>query len=186
MGDKGGGTEHDVYIIDEGSVPIVIRSTIMDSYGFRGRSPAQYLKRLSDYNTVFPGIQTRMIGVSLNSRGSGVIWTAQLFVEGTEFNDDEQLQREMEGRGWERIDKDYDENIIYRHLQTGVVIRDVHGGNVLKKGKEIYPIDVVVTDLGSLFIDATLYETANQVCVLLHDGYKQWFSKTELMDTRRE
>lgn len=148
LGERGGGSEHDVYVTGEEGHLVVIRSTIQDSYGFRGRSPAQYLKRLKDYNRVFPALQTRMIGVSQNARGNGVIWTAQPFIEGREFEDDRALQEEMERRGWERIDKDFDENILYRHAGSGVVIRDAHGGNVLVKGDELFPVDVIVDDVG--------------------------------------
>uniref|UniRef100_UPI003783A4D9 hypothetical protein n=1 Tax=Prosthecobacter sp. TaxID=1965333 RepID=UPI003783A4D9 len=33
---------------------------------------------------------------------------------------------------------------------TGAIIRDAHAGNILVKSKELFPIDVIVTDLGSL------------------------------------
>jgi hypothetical protein len=54
-----GGREHDVYQIAGGDEDIIIRSTINDSFGFAGRSPAQYLGRLRDYNYMFPELQTR-------------------------------------------------------------------------------------------------------------------------------
>jgi|GEM_PF-6987949 len=146
LGKKGGGSEHDVYFAGTAKNPIVIRSTIQDSYGFRHRSPAQYLKRLQDFNAAFPGIQMRMIGVSQNARGNGVIWTAQPFVEGREFKDEKALQKELEARGWERLGSDTN----YRHIETGVVITDAHGSNILKKGRELFPIDVIVSNLGSL------------------------------------
>jgi len=38
FGPKGGGTEHDVYVLDDSKNAVVIRSTIHDSYGFRRRS----------------------------------------------------------------------------------------------------------------------------------------------------
>ncbi len=149
LGTSGGGTEHDVYIPGK-DADIVIRSTILDSYGFMGRSPAQYLQRLENYNTAFPAIQTRMIGVSRNTRGNGVIWTAQPFVEALELKDDKRLQSLLEAKGWVRIDGPGDDNIVYRHTPTGAIIRDAHTGNILVKGQELYPIDVIVTDLGSL------------------------------------
>jgi hypothetical protein len=143
---KGGGSEHDVYIVGVEGGFIVIRSTIKDSYGFSHRSPAQYLKRLQDYNKAFPGIQTRMIGVSKNSRGNGVIWTAQPFVEGRVFNEESALQKALESKGWERQGSD----TIYRHKDTGVVMRDAHSSNVLHQGAELFPIDVIVTDTGNI------------------------------------
>lgn len=115
-----------------------------------GRSPAQYLQRLQHYNAAFPGIQTRLIGVSRNTRGNGVIWTAQPFVEALELKDDKRLQSLLEAKGWVRIDGPGDDNIVYRHTPTGAIIRDAHTGNILVKGQELYPIDVIVTDLGSL------------------------------------
>lgn len=42
LGEKGGGSEHDVWMAGTDANPIVIRSTIQDSYGFHHRSPAQY------------------------------------------------------------------------------------------------------------------------------------------------
>jgi hypothetical protein len=143
---SGGGSEHDVYVAGEAGCLVVIRSTINDSYGYRMRSPAQYLRRLQNYNAVFPGIQTRLIGVAQNSRGNGVVWTAQPFVEGRAFNDERRLQEALELRGWERLGSD----TIYRHKETGVVFHDAHSDNVLYRGNEIYPIDVIVTDVGSL------------------------------------
>lgn len=141
---NGGGSEHDVYVTGGTGCLVVIRSTINDSYGYRRRSPAQYLRRLQDYNTVFPGIQTRLIGVAQNTRGNGVIWTAQPFVEGRAFKDERSLQEALEKRGWERLGSD----TIYRHRETGVVFHDAHSDNVLYRGNEIYPIDVIVTDAG--------------------------------------
>lgn len=137
---RAGGHEHDVYLAGrDPSTLLVIRNTVKDSYGFAHRSPAQYLKRLEDYNRAFPDIQTRVIGVSTNERGNGVIWTVQPFVDGHEFDSDADLRKAMEGHGWERgVD------ITYKHRRTGVVIHDAHTGNILWKGNELFPVDVVV------------------------------------------
>ena len=143
---SGGGSEHDVYVAGGVGSLIVLRSTINDSYGYRLRSPAQYLRRLQNYNSVFPGLQTRLIGVAQNSRGNGVIWTAQPFVEGQAFQDEQSLQTALEKHGWERLGSD----TIYKNKATGVVIHDAHSDNVLHRGNDIYPIDVIVTELGSL------------------------------------
>jgi len=145
-----GGSEHDVYVVGKPPFTLIIRSTIEDSYGFRGRSPVQYLKRLEDYNRVFPGLQIRMIGASHNSRGNGVLWTAQTFVEGREFREEKKLEQEMARRGWERIDSAFDQQIRYRHLSSGVIIRDAHGGNVLLSRGQLFPIDVIIDDVGTI------------------------------------
>lgn len=75
-----GGSEHKVYL--DAVEGVVFRKTINDSYGFSYKSPAQYLKRLVDYATLFPEIEMALIGVSKNERGNGVVWTRQNFVEG--------------------------------------------------------------------------------------------------------
>ena len=147
LGKRAGGTEHDVYILDDGKYPLVIRNTILDSYGFAHSSPAQYLKRLEDYNRVFPSLQVRVIGVSTNVRGNGVVWTAQPFVAGREFKSDAALRKAMEARGWARISGD----TVYRHKETGVVISDAHTGNVLYRGGELYPIDVIIEEIPDSF-----------------------------------
>jgi hypothetical protein len=160
--DKTGGSEHDVRITKVKGNRVVLRNTIKDSFGFDGRSPAQYLKRLENYNELFPALQVRVIGVSRNKRGNGVIWTAQPFVEGKQFPNDAALHTELRKKGWERIDKDYDENIIFRHKASGVVMRDVHKGNVLQAGKELYPIDVIIDEVpAGGFTNTTIVATRN-------------------------
>ncbi len=62
------GSEHDVYVVGKTQNILVIRNTIKDSYGFAHNSPAQYLQRLAHHNSVFPGLQVRVIGVSQNAR----------------------------------------------------------------------------------------------------------------------
>jgi hypothetical protein len=140
---KSGGSEHDVYLFPDTDISVVVRSTIKDSYGMGFSSPAQYLKRIEDYNTVFPEHPIKVIGVSLNRRGNGVVWTAQPFVAGREFDSESDLQQALEDAGWERISS----NTIYRHKKTGVVISDAHSGNVLFHNNGLYPIDVIIEEV---------------------------------------
>lgn len=133
------GSEHDVYLLQSNGGAVIIRNTIRDSYGFVHRSPAQYLKRLEDYNQLFPGIQIRVIGVSGNMRGNGVIWTIQPFVEGREFPNDAALRKALCSRGWDHV-----KDITFIHKHTGIVIEDAHCGNVLERDDQLYPIDVIV------------------------------------------
>ena len=67
-------------------------------------------------------------------------------MEGRAFKDEKSLQVALEQRGWERQGSD----TIYRNKETGVVIHDAHSDNVLHRRNEIYPIDVIVTDTGSI------------------------------------
>lgn len=142
-----GGNEHDVFIVGDPPNRVVIRKTVKDSYGFAFRSPSQYLKRIDDYNRVFPNIQVRVIGVSRSpvlgklsdNHGKGVIWTAQTFVEGTAFANSADLHTAMVAHGWERL-----KGLEYRHKETGVIIDDVHHGNVLQRDGNLFPIDVVI------------------------------------------
>ncbi|QHS08757.1 hypothetical protein [Sinimarinibacterium sp. NLF-5-8] len=151
------GTEHDVYMVGDVPNRVVIRNTVKDSYGFAHTSPAQYLQRLADYNRVFPHLQVRMLGVSQNARGNGVVWTAQPFVAGREYKSDAALRRALEAQGWEHLGE-----LEYRHKQTGVVIDDAHKGNVLYRGGELFPIDVIVTHIPDRFGGSGNPETATQ------------------------
>ena len=141
--DKSGGSEHDVALVGPRNRRLIVRSTIKDSYGFAFRSPAQYLKRLENFNMAFPALQMRVIGVSRNARGNGVVWTAQPFVEGWEFAEDSHLRKALEKAGWERVGSD----TVYRHKLSGLVIRDAHTGNVLTDGKHLYPVDVIIDEI---------------------------------------
>jgi len=127
------------------------------------------LKRLEDFNRAFPSIQTRMIGVSKNARGNGVIWTVQPFVEAREFKEESQLQKALEKKGWERLGS----GAVYRHKATGVVIGDAHGGNVFHDEGELYPVEVIVSDAGkkpvSPFSRAN-YQSSSKGC-LTHSDY---------------
>lgn len=133
------GSEHDVYMLGDGKDQIVIRNTTKDSYGFAHTTPAQYLQRLEDYNRAFPELQIRVIGVSQNERGNGVIWTVQPFAGGKEFASEAGLRKALGKKGWEHLG-----DLKYRHQQTGVTIDDAHVGNVLHRGGELFPIDVIV------------------------------------------
>lgn len=144
---RAGGNEHDVFIVGSAPNKVVIRKTVKDSYGFAFRSPSQYLKRIDDYNRTFPNLQVRVIGVSRSpvlgrlsdNHGNGVVWTAQTFVEGEEFANESDLQKAMEAHGWEHV-----KDLEYRHKETGAVIDDAHTGNVLHRGDELLPIDVII------------------------------------------
>jgi hypothetical protein len=145
---RAGGNEHDVYIVGESPNRLVIRSTAKDSYGLAFASPAQYLQRMADYNATFPELAIEMIGVSRapvmgrlsDTHGNGVVWTAQPFVEGPEFHNQDDLTAAMQANGWDHV-----RDAEYRHRETGAVIDDAHTGNVLLTPEGgIVPIDVIV------------------------------------------
>lgn len=72
-GPKGGGSEHDAWVLLGPQGKVVIRRTIRDSYGFRFSSPFQYLKRMAVFSAQVPCAAVRFLGVSRNPRGNGVI-----------------------------------------------------------------------------------------------------------------
>ena len=143
------GAEHDVYFVGAAPNMLAIRSTSNGTYGpTKDTSPAQYLNRLEDVNQLFPNVRMQMLGVSQDSEGKAVIWTAQNFVAGTEFNSEIDLAVAMEKIGWVR-DGGFEGttdgiDYRYRHEATGAIIQDAHTGNVLLKDGELYPIDVMV------------------------------------------
>ncbi len=140
------GMEHDAYIVGEEKGRVVIRSTLPGSFGHANKhSPAYYLKRIAEYNQVFPNIQVRLIGVGQNEDGSAVILTAQAFVAGKEYDTEAELDAAMRKQGWFAIGvpaKGLPAR--YQHKETKAIISDVHVGNILHIGDELFPIDVIV------------------------------------------
>ncbi|HET8900286.1 MAG TPA: hypothetical protein VFN09_16085 [Rhodanobacteraceae bacterium] len=132
-----GGAEHDAYVAGESPNQIVIRNTVEGAVGAAsGRSPAQYLQRLAEYNQVFPELQMRVIGVSERPNGDAVIWTAQHFVEGKEFKNNADLAKAMEASGWDKVRGSYSH---YVNKETGAVIADAHTGK-MRNGDWVAPV----------------------------------------------
>lgn len=144
-----GGAEHQVFLVGEGRNRLVIRATDNGFFGPRADiSPAQYLARLEDYSHTFPGLQTRLIGVSESADidGHAVIWTAQPFVEGEKFGSQSALEAAMAKHGWKR--DGYPGVPRFIHEGTGAVIEDARTDNVFHDDLgNVYPFDVVVEAL---------------------------------------
>lgn len=140
-----GGTEHDAYFVGKAPNIVVIRSTANSGFGITSSdSPAQYLKRMEEYNSTFPLLQIRVIGVSQNSDGVPVIWTAQSFIHGEVFKTPDELSAAFAKKGWYAVPGTTDR---YQHKETGAVIDDAHIFNVLHIGDKLYPIDIVVKEV---------------------------------------
>ena len=146
-GPKGGGSEHDAWKIETPTGAVVIRRTINDSYGFRFSSPFQYLRRMAEFSEQVPGAAVSFLGVSTNSRGNGVIWTAQPYIEGSHPTQSE-LVAELREQGWHPAGTEHN-HLVFEHALTGVRMHDVHAGNfILQKRGGLIPIDVFFEGLG--------------------------------------
>ena len=146
----GGGSEHDVWKIETPESAFVIRRTINDSYGFRFSSPFQYLRRMAEFSTQVPGAAVKFLGVSKNSRGNGVIWTVQPYIEG-EHVDQSELVTYLGKQGWQRV-VTRDNHLVFEHAASGIRMHDVHAGNFIRqKNGELVPIDVFFEGLPSHF-----------------------------------
>lgn len=160
--EKRGGMEHDAYIVGDEQERFVIRNTINGNFGHANKhSPAYYLKRLADYNRVFPNLQTRMIGVVQEPDGTISILTAQVFAPGKEYPNNKELDAAMRKHGWFAMGVPSDKlPARYKHKDTGAILADVHHGNILHDGDNLYPIDVIVEKLPSA-TDGTMYSMAD-------------------------
>jgi hypothetical protein len=138
-GVQGGGSEHDVWRIKAPKGAVIIRRTINDSYGFAHSSPFQYLQRLVDVSAAIPDAPISFLGMSKNSRGNGIVWTVQPYIEGIHPKDGE-LAAWLKKAGWSEV-TDSRGRLIYE--KSGVRIHDAHAGNFIKtKDGHIIPIDV--------------------------------------------
>lgn len=140
-----GGTEHDAYFVGEPNNRVVIRSTAKSGFGLTSHdSPAEYLRRIDEYNRTFPLLQIRVVGVSQGGNSVPVIWTAQSFVPGKMFKNHVELFAALKAKGWEKISGG---PFRFRHTESGAVIDDAHFRNVLHVGDKLYPIDVIIKEL---------------------------------------
>jgi hypothetical protein len=140
-GPKGGGSEHDAWVVLGPEGKIVIRRTINDSYGFRFSSPFRYLRRLAEFSEQVPAAPVSFLGVSKNPRGNGVIWTAQPYIEGTHPTQSE-LVAELRKLGWQPAGTQHN-HLVFKHVYSGVQMHDVHAGNFIRqKNGALIPIDV--------------------------------------------
>lgn len=140
-GPKGGGSEHDAWVVSGPEGKVVIRRTIHDSYGFRFSSPFQYLRRMAEFSEQVPAAPVSFLGVSKNSRGNGVIWTAQPYIEGTHPTQTE-LVAELKALGWQPAGSRHN-HLVFEHTPSGVRMHDVHAGNFIRqKSGVLIPIDV--------------------------------------------
>lgn len=149
-GPEGGGSEHDAWVVLSPAGKVVIRRTINDSYGFRFSSPFQYLRRMAEFSSQAPGAAVKFLGVSRNSRGNGVIWTVQPYIEG-EHVDQSELVTYLGKQGWQRV-VTRDNHLVFEHAASGIRMHDVHAGNFIRqKNGELVPIDVFFEGLPSRF-----------------------------------
>ncbi len=151
------GMEHEVQIVGEDNgKEVVIRTTKDGKFGHTSKySPVEYLKRMSDYNKVFPDLHIGMIGVAQESDGKVSILTAQPFVKGKEAKNIEELDALLRKHGWfeegAATQANRNRPRKYKHAATGAVINDVHPGNILiGEGGQLYPIDVYVEKMPTI------------------------------------
>ena len=140
-GPEGGGSEHDAWVLMSPEGKVVIRRTINDSYGFRFSSPFQYLRRMAEFSAQVPVAAISFLGVSLNKRGNGVIWTVQPYIEGTHLTQAE-LVADLRLQGWRPAGSQHN-HLVFEHAASGIRIHDVHAGNFIRrKNGDLIPIDV--------------------------------------------
>jgi len=143
-----GGMEHDAYIVGEPNRRVVIRNTIGNFGHSSPHSPAQYLQRLKDYNATFPEHPIEFLGVNKDKDGVVRMFTAQAFIPGKELKTKAELDMLMRKAGWFELGAastaNKDRPGRYKNKNTGAIIGDVHPGNILVIGDQLFPIDVIV------------------------------------------
>lgn len=138
---QGGGSGHDAWVVMGNDGKVVIRRTINDSYGFRFSSPFQYLSRMAEFSRQVPAAAVRFLGVSLNPRGNGVIWTVQPYIEGTHPTQAE-LVADLASQGCSPAVSRHN-HLVFEHVATGTRMHGVHAGNFIRqKNGMLIPIDI--------------------------------------------
>jgi hypothetical protein len=147
-GGKGGGSEHDAWVVMGKEGKVVIRRTIQDSYGFRFSSPFSYLRRMAEFSRQVPSAAVCFLGVSRNVRGNGVIWTVQPYIEGSHPTQAE-LVAALKLQQWKPALTQHN-HLVFEHIPTGIRMHDVHAGNFIRQNNgSLLPIDVFFEGLSS-------------------------------------
>ncbi|NQX00122.1 hypothetical protein HQ447_05635 [bacterium] len=96
---------------------------------------------MAEFSEQVPAAPVSFLGVSKNSRGNGVIWTAQPYIEGTHPTQTE-LVAELKALGWQPAGSRHN-HLVFEHTLSGVRMHDVHAGNFIRqKSGALIPIDV--------------------------------------------
>ena len=96
---------------------------------------------MAEFSGQVPAAAVRFLGVSLNPRGNGVIWTVQPYIEGTHPTQAE-LVADLKLQGWKPAGSLHN-HLVFRHVPTGIRMHDVHAGNFIRqKNGILIPIDV--------------------------------------------
>jgi hypothetical protein len=137
------GQEHDVWEFHESNPKVVIRRTRGGGYGLRDRAPSEYFDRWRISNAAFPDTAVTLIGYTKDSRGNGVILTAQRYFEGMK-RDQKAIDAAFGKLGYERM-KGGEPS--YRHPETKVEIYDAKPDNIIfDKAGNMMPFDVWIND----------------------------------------
>jgi hypothetical protein len=139
----GNGAEHQVYFDSDSD--LAIKVTRAGTYGHSAyarecrASPEDYVQRLVFHNWLFPN-ETRIVGIAVTT---AQIITSQAWVSRTSASTPPEIDVYLAQRGFTMFPIDERDSGHYSST-LGLVILDAHPGNVIKSGKHLFPIDLVI------------------------------------------
>lgn len=126
----GEGSEQKAYLIDN-------KFVLKTNTGIFYNSWEDYLTSLSLHNYFFPDTAYELIGF-IEQKGKLMSVVKQIFVEETESTDLDIVKKFMQNNGFENTKKSD-----YKNVELGIILEDLHEGNVLTRNGVLYFIDTV-------------------------------------------
>ncbi len=130
------GVEQNVYL--DASGEFVLKANTCFSYDYNW---SKYLDSLLIHNYLFPQTSYELLGFSRSEKGSLVSIVKQHYVKDTSPTDIEDVEKFLSDKGFIRTHPSFN---MYQNNELGVVLGDLHIGNVLTKDKILYFIDSVI------------------------------------------
>lgn len=133
------GQENEVFYSEDGKTVTKLNSGVMNDNWL------DFTDRIALHNHLFPEAPYTIVGYGKDSNGNFKAILEQPFIHGTDPTDTE-IETFMSENGFERITEDGDKSNDYINKTEGLIVEDLHRGNIVKtdSGKLIV-IDPIVS-----------------------------------------
>lgn len=141
------GIEQKVYLDPMGEY--VLKANTCFSYDYNW---SKYLDSLLINNILFPDTSYELLGFSRSDKGSLVSVVRQHYVKETSPTDLKDVEKFLANKGFVRTHPSFN---MYENKELGIILGDLHTGNVLTKDDVLYFIDSVlfIEDYNGIFKD---------------------------------
>ena len=168
------GIEQKVYLATSGEY--VLKANTCFSYDYNWEN---YFNSLSVHNLLFPQTSYELLGFSRSDKGSLVSVVKQHYVKETSPTDLKDVEKFLSNNGFIRTHPSFH---MYENKELGIILGDLHSGNVLTKDDVLYFIDSVIfiKDSNGIFKVGGEIKTFNK---LYADHHLVWEQAQQIEDS---